>query len=187
MVATDLDGAKALLAEAGVTTLELSLTCGAGDTIQSLAAELWRANLATLGVTLTVQPMTWEAQWQLAKADPAAAQDIFVMYWWPTFVTPFDFLFNLFYSEESPNFNLGYYSNPAFDALLDAANVLSASDRAASEAGFRDAQRLVIDDAAAVFMMDTPNVHVIRSDISGFVDNPAYGHITFVHQLRRQE
>ena len=31
---------------------------------------------AQLGITLTLQPMAWEAQWQLAKADPAAAQDI---------------------------------------------------------------------------------------------------------------
>ena len=77
---TDLDGARALLTEEGVadTGLELVMTYATGDALESVAAELWKANLETLGITLTLQPMNWEAQWQLAKSDPAAAQDIFV-------------------------------------------------------------------------------------------------------------
>ena len=42
-----------------------------------------------------------------------------------------------------------------------------------------------IEDAAAVFMLDLPNVHVIRSDLKGYVDNPAYGHVVFVSQLSK--
>jgi peptide/nickel transport system substrate-binding protein len=173
---TDLEAARALLAEEGLADgggLDLTMTYATGDPLQSVAGELWRANLEQLGITLTLQPMAWEAQWQLAKSDPAAAQDIFVMLWWPTYVTPYDYLFNLFHSEDTPNFNLGYYSNPAFDTMIDDANILSGTDRPAAEAAFIAAQRVVIEDAAAVFMMDRPNVHVIRSDIKGYVDNPA--------------
>lgn len=185
--ATDLDKARALLAEAGIAEggLELTLTYATGDALEALAGELWKANLEQLGITLTLQPMAWEAQWQLAKADPAAGQDIFLMYWWPTFVTPYDYLFNLFHSETAPNFNLGYYANPEFDKLIDEANTLSATDRHAAEVSFKKAQRILIDEAAAVFVVDKPNVHIIRADIKNYTDNPAYGHVTFVHELSR--
>lgn len=180
---TDLDAAKALLDEAGVNGLELTITYATGDPTQGVMAELWRANLAKLGVTLNLQPMSWEAQWELSKADPANAQDIFVMYWWPTFVTPHDFMFSLFHTEDSPNFNLGYYSNPAFDKLLGEAGLLASSDRDKAAEIYKQAQNLLIGDAAAVFMLDLPNVHILRASIKGYVDNPAYGHVVFADQL----
>lgn len=184
--ATDLERARALLVEAGVAEgLELSLTYPAGLALEAVVGELWRANLEQLGITLTLQPMTWEAMWQMAKADPAAAQDICLITWWPTFVTPYDYLFNLFHSEKSPNYNLSYYANPVFDELIDNANTLSVTDRAGAEASFKQAQRILIEDAVAVFIIDTPNVHIIRSDVKGYVDNPAYGHVTFVHEMSR--
>lgn len=184
---TDIEAARALLAEEGLADsgLELVMTYATSDQLESTAGELWKANLAQLGITLTLQPMAWEAQWQLAKADPAAAQDIFVMYWWPTYVTPYDYLLNLFHSEQSPVYNLGYYSNPTYDTLIDEAATLSGTDRARAEAMFIEAQRMVITDAAAVFMLDKPNIHIIRSDIQGYQDNPAYGHVVFVNMLNR--
>ena len=182
---TDLDAAKALLAEAGVTSADLTMTFATGDSLESVAGELWKANLATLGINLTLEPMAWEAQWQLAKSDPASAQDIFVMYWWPTYVTPYDYLFNLFHSEASPNYNLGYYANADYDKMIDDAAALSGTDRAKAEGMFIEAQRKVVTDAAAVFMLDLPNVHVIRSDVKGYVDNPAYGHVVFVKELSK--
>jgi peptide/nickel transport system substrate-binding protein len=183
---TDLEAAKALLAEAGLAPgTELTMTYATGDALESMAGELWKANLETLGITLTLQPLAWEAQWQLGKSNPAAAQDIFVMYWWPTYITPYDFLFNLFHSEPSPNFNLGYYANADFDKLIDEANTLSGTDLPRAEAMFIEAQRMLIGDAAAVFMIDLPNVHVLRADVKGFVDNPAYAHVVFVNELSK--
>lgn len=133
---TDLDAAHALLAGARVTSANLTMTYSTGDSLESVAGELWKANLATLGINLTLQPFAWEAQWQLAKSDPAAAQDIFVMYWWPTYITPYDYLFNLFHSEPAPNYNLGYYANADFDKLIDDAANLSGTDITKAEAMF---------------------------------------------------
>lgn len=182
---TDLAAAAALLAEAGVAGLELTMTFATSDPLEQVAGELWKANLETLGVTLTLQPMAWEAQWELAKADPAAAQDIFVMYWWPTYVTPYDYLVNLFRSEEAPNFNLGYFSDAEADRLIDEGAALAGTDRAKAEAAFVAAQRRIIEQAAAVFILDKPNIHVIRADLQGYADNPAYGHVVFANDLSR--
>ena len=62
---------------------------------------------------------------------------------------------------------------------------MSGTDRPRAEKLFIEAQRKVIEDAAAVFMLDRPNVHIIRSNIKGYVDNPAYGHVTFVNEMSR--
>lgn len=187
MVMTDLEAARAILAEEGLaeTGLELTLTYVTSDALEALAGELWKANLETLGITLILQPMSWEAMWELSKADPGQAQDILLLYWWATYVTPYDYLLNIFHSEESPIFNLAYYSNPAFDKLIDEAAALSGTDRAKAEEMFKTAQRMVIEDAPAVFILDKPNVHILRSDVKGYADNPAYGHVVFVNDLSR--
>jgi peptide/nickel transport system substrate-binding protein len=50
---------------------------------------------------------------------------------------------------------------------------------------FIEAQQILIDDAAAIFIYDLANTHIARADIKGYVDNPAYPHVVFVYQLSR--
>ncbi len=182
-----LDQAKSLLAQAGYANggLNLVMTFTAGDTQEQQAGELWAADLAKIGVNLEVRSMAWEAQWSLAKGDPNKAQDGFMFYWWPTYATPYDFMFNLFHSEKSPNFNLGYYNNPAYDTLIDQANTQLSSDRAGAMAKFVQADTMLVNDAAAIFVYDLQNIHVIRSSLQGFVDNPAYPHVLFAYTVSR--
>ncbi len=185
-ISFDLDNAKSLLAEAGQEEgFDLTYTYAAGDLEEQLVGELWKAELAKLNITLELQGLAWEAQWEMAQSGPEGAQDIFTMYWWPTYVTPYDFLFNMFHSEDKPFFNLGYYRNSEFDTLIDDANALSGTDKEAASAKFVQAQQMLNDDAAAVFMVETPDVHVIRSEISGYANNPAYPHVVFWHDLSR--
>jgi peptide/nickel transport system substrate-binding protein len=184
----DPDKAKALLAEAGVKEGEIKLvyTFLAGDKDEQQVGELWRSELAKIGVDLEVRGLAWEAQWDLAKTNPKEAQDIFVMYWWPTYITPYDFLYSMFRTEDPPNFNLGYYANPKFDALIDEANTISGVDREKATQMYAEAQQILVDDAASLYILDLPNVHVLRSDIKGYINNPAYSHVVFWYELRRE-
>jgi peptide/nickel transport system substrate-binding protein len=85
----------------------------------------------------------------------------------------------------APAYNLGYYANPDYDKMIDEAAALSGTDRTKAEAMFKEAQRMVIADSAAVFMLDKPNIHIMRADVNGYQDNPAYGHVVFLNELSR--
>lgn len=183
----DLDLARQLLADAGYPDGGFSVMYSymTADFEQQMVGELWRADLAKIGISLDVRGFTWEAQWDLAQNDPENAQDIFIMYWWPSYVTPHDFLFSMFRTEEAPFFNLGYYSNEEVDGLIDLGAELSGPDRAQAIDLFQQAQQIIRDEAATVMMLEIPDVHVIRSDITGYQNNPAYPNTVFWHELRK--
>jgi len=183
----DLEEAERLLAEAGIGRDELNVvwTYVAGDLNEQQVGEIWRAELSRIGVNLEVKGMTWDAQWDQAMTNPEAAQDIFAFYWWPTYVTPYDFLVSMFHSEDEPFFGLSYYNNPAFDAMIDEAASLSGTDQQTAAGMFQQAGQMLVDDAVAVFMLDLPDIHVIRSDVSGYVNNPGYPHVVYWYNLRR--
>ena len=182
---TDLNRAAELLSGAGVQDLSLTYSYDVGEVEQEQIGEVWKANLASIGVDLELKPLTWDARWAIAQGDPANAQDVFTMFWYPTYVTPTDFLYSLYRSEEAPFFNLGYYSNPDFDALLDAADATSGTDTDAASDMFRQAQQILMEDNAAVFMLDVPSVSVIGADITGYTPNPAYANVVRFYDLRR--
>ncbi len=183
----DLEKARDLLEEAGYPDggFDLLLTYATGDLDEAQVGELWKAELAKLGINMEVRAMSWEPQWELAMSDPMAAQDIFVFYWWPDYVSPYSFLFNMFHCEEEILFNLGYTCDEEFDQMIDLANELSGTDRAEAERLFIEAQEMLIDNADAAFLYDVANTHVLRSDIKGYADNPAYPHVVFFYELSR--
>jgi peptide/nickel transport system substrate-binding protein len=183
----DLDKAKALLAQAGHPNggFSLLMTYATGDMDEQQVGELWKAELAKLGITLEVQGMNWEAQWDLSKSDPKKAQDIFVMYWWPDYMSPYSFLRSMFHSEETILFNLCYYRNPEYDEMIDTADKLSGSDRDKAAEMFIKAQETLVEDAVSLFFYDVENTHLARADVKGYVDNPAYPHVVFIYQLTR--
>jgi peptide/nickel transport system substrate-binding protein len=184
----DLEKAKDLLTQAGYPDggFKLLYTFATGDLDEQTAGELWKAELAKLGIEMELQGLNWEAQWDLGKADPAKAQDVFVMYWWPDLISPLSFLKSMYYSEESPLFNLGYYKNADFDKLVDEGDVLTGTDREAASQKFIEAQKILVDDAVSIFFYDSANIHVASASVAGYVDNPAYPHVVFVYDLTRK-
>jgi peptide/nickel transport system substrate-binding protein len=183
----DLDKARALLTEAGHPDggFDLLYTYATGDLDEQQAGELWKAELTKLGINMELQAMSWEAQWDLGKSDPQNAQDVFVMYWWPDYMSPVSFLYSVFHSEEETLFNLGYYNNPKFDELIETADSISGSDPGKATEMFVQAQELLLEDTPSLFFYDLSNTHLARSDIKGFKDNPGYPHVVFIYELSR--
>jgi peptide/nickel transport system substrate-binding protein len=181
----DLDKARELLAEAGYPDggFEITVNYMADWASEGWAVELWTFPLADLGITLKPQAMAFEALWELAKSDPVTAQDVAPVIWWPTWVTPYDPLRNMYHCEDETAWNLAYYCNPEFDNMIDQANELSTTDLEGAEAMFIEAQKILIEDSPAIFVCDFPDIWLVRADIQGVVDNPAYPNVLFFHDL----
>lgn len=182
-VGYDPEKAKALLAEAGYPDgLSLTFTF---DGQQRVTAQLWQAALAKIGVELQLEESEWTMRWEKQRNDPAAAPEAYMIAWPPDVVGPYTYLFNMFHGENEPLFNLGFYNDPAFDQLIDEGNILSGTDRAAAAQKFIAAQRLLNEDAAAIFIQDIPDPHIVAADLQGFVNNPAYNNTVFWYEIRR--
>ncbi len=104
-------------------------------------------------------------------------------FWFPSYVSPFDPLFSPFATGEY--LNLGFYSNEEFDSLLFEGDALTASDRDAAIEVFQQANRMLVEDAAAIFVMDSPTIWTIRDDLKGYHYNPAYGIVVPLYDLER--
>lgn len=184
----DLEGAKDLLAGTGFgpdgEPLSLVLTVAVGDSDLQLITQSLKSNLAELDIDLDVQATEWQPQWDRAKSENVEdRQDIFVMYWWPDYPDPFSWFYSLFRTEELPNFNLAYYSNPELDAMIDGIQALTATDRAAAEEQYVEMQQMLIDDAVVVVPYVQNYQRVLDATVGGYVDDPAYAQVAFVYDL----
>jgi peptide/nickel transport system substrate-binding protein len=183
----DIAKAKQLLTQAGYSNggFKVVLTYLTGDAGEQGTSELIKNALKELNIDVDIRAMTWNEQWGLAQTDPLKAQDIFIFYWWPTILTPYDFLFSMFHSESTIVFNLGYYYHPEFDSMIDNAYAMEGSDQTLAYNTYKLAEKSLVDDAAALFLWDLTDVHVVNSKVSGFQYNPAYTTVVFFYLLHQ--
>jgi peptide/nickel transport system substrate-binding protein len=144
---------------------------------------IFQANLEKIGVQLELRPGPWGKIWDDAKRLESAPNMI-SMTWWPSYGTPSDWLIGLFRSESPTVFNLSHYANPKYDALVNAGVADEARDRAKAAAKYAQAQQLLIDDAAAIFVADLQGRVIHRKSLKGVTLNPAYDAVMF-YELSR--
>ena len=184
----DLEKAKALLKEAGHEGggFSLKLTYASENSTEEAFAPLIKDSFSQIGVDVTIEPMQFSEQWTLAKTDPANAQDIFLLLYWPTYSDAGgDNMYSMFYgSKDAPHlnvtkFNLSYWFNEDYNALWDTANALSGTDLAASQAKYNEAQNLMVDQAPAAFLFDTKVAILVPNSIEGFKYNLNYPDVRY--------
>jgi peptide/nickel transport system substrate-binding protein len=182
----DLNKARDLLTQAGYPKggFKLNLTYAAENQNEERFAPLIKDAFAELGVDVTIQAIQFNQQWEKAKADPANAQDIFLLLYWPTYSDAgTDNLYSMFHSSKTPFFNLSYWVNADFDKGIDDAAALTVTDPAKSQQLYNQAMTLLVDEAPGLFFYDVKNVFVIPDKIKGFKFNLNYPFTIFFYPL----
>lgn len=182
----DLELAKKLLAEAGHPGggFKLTLTHAAENVAEKRFAPLIQSEFKKIGVEVEIKALAWTTQWSMAKKDPATAQDIFLLLWWPTYSDPYETLFSLLHDEgEKPAWNLAYYKNPAYDKMIREAYETVGSDPEKGLGLYVDAQNMVQKDAPVAWVVDPSGWWPASKKLQGLVINPAYPNIPFFYEM----
>jgi ABC-type transport system substrate-binding protein len=183
----DPEMAQQLLADSGVdpSSVSLRITYAAENSVEERLAPLLKdAWEEALGIEVTVESILFGQQWAEAKSDPANAQDVFLLLYWPTYSDAgADNLWSMFRGSEAPFFNLSYWDNDDFDALIDEAGILSGTDIDGAQDLYNQAQNLMVEEAPSLFFMDVGTWYAVPTYLEGFDYNLNYPFSIFFYSI----
>ncbi|MBO8141524.1 MAG: ABC transporter substrate-binding protein [Firmicutes bacterium] len=165
----DLEKARALLAEAGLSD---------GVTLGYLYSPVYpeweqiglalQAQLAEAGIRLELEPFAYAT---MRERLGAGEFDIAVGNWTPDFADPYMFM-NYWFDSDFGGLpgNRSFYSNPEVDRLIRQAAVMT--DIRERTRLYQEAQRIVVDEAAYVYLYQQGYQVAMRDNVEGYVFNP---------------
>jgi oligopeptide transport system substrate-binding protein len=168
-LAYDVETAKALIRQSkygdvsGLPPITLT-TSGYGGLVSPVleaAVNQWRDNLG-VEVTLRVLEPDWFVYHIKEEKD-----ELFDMGWIADYPHPEDFLDVLFHTSAENNFS--GYSNPAVDALMEQAGI--EVDEALSLELYRQAEQMLVDDAAILPLWFGENYVLVKPYVQGYEVN----------------
>jgi len=172
----DPEKAKALLAEAGMETPELTfyVTEGGSGMLDPIAmGTAIQADLEAVGFDVKIETYEWNTF--LGNVNPGleGKADMAEMAWMTNDPDTLPFL--ALRTDAWPDkggFNSGYYSNPKVDELLEAARVSSDQDERARL--YKEMQVIVQDDAPWVFVANWKQNAVTSDKVANFALEPSF-------------
>jgi peptide/nickel transport system substrate-binding protein len=78
-------------------------------------------------------------------------------------------------------FNLSYWKNDEYNALMDVAGAITATDYEGSKAKYVEAMNILVEEAPAVFFFDTMATFVVPNHVEGFQYNLNYPFVGFFY------
>jgi peptide/nickel transport system substrate-binding protein len=172
----DLVAAKRLMAEAGFATGGFSIQIAmspAEEWLRPDEAQTLQASLKEIGITATIQAFPDALSYLAAIGAADTGPGIFAWTIDSSINDPDESLRRLFYSTMTPEkggVNYIRYSNPALDALINKG--VSKSRREERLPIYQEIQRILVDDAVAVFAAQPQSFVTMRDGLQGYVWNP---------------
>ncbi len=172
----DPEKARQLLAEAGYpegfSTKMIIPTSGSGMMVPVQMNEYIQGNLRDVGIDVEIQSFEWVSYlgvWAKGLTADVTLANQSVMASEPYFV---NFLFSSKFTPEAGGFNIGWYSNPEVDRLLDEA--LATPDREQRKQIYWKAWEIITEDAPWIFVVNDLQPMAFKTKVKGYVTNPAY-------------
>jgi peptide/nickel transport system substrate-binding protein len=167
--------AKKLLTEAGYpngfsTTMWVPES-GSGMQAPVAMATVMQSNLKAVGVNVTLETMEWGTY--LARLR-SKEQELFALSWMAGTEDPDMVMYPLLHSSQwTPNGpNRALYKNPKYDALLEQAR--HTTDQMQRATLYREAQRILVDDAPWVFVDHEIQIAALSKRVQGFKLHPSF-------------
>lgn len=162
----NVDKATRLLREAGYAAgFSTVLALNEGVRPRSRIADLVARSLRAVSIEVRIEALPWADFLERLKQR---ISPMFAWNWVPDYPDPDCYVCPLYDSQSLEN-QAGYH-NAVMDSLLGAAR--AESDRAARADLYREIQRIAIQDAPYLFMVQGPDLVVYRDHVGGFVYNP---------------
>ncbi len=151
----DVEKAKALLAEAGQTGLSVSFTC-LNEAVPMATAQIVQANLAEIGVTVTINAMDSGAYWAMGSDDKSKDLELTLI----QYLSKFDpsFQTQWFLSAQVGLWNWQRWKSADFDRLH--AEGLATTDTAKRAQIYIDMQKLLDESASCVWITHGRNFFI---------------------------
>jgi peptide/nickel transport system substrate-binding protein len=186
----DIERAEALLREAGYSRarpLRAVFHHPSGRYIRDAEIAASIQGLARrVGIELELRTLEFGAYIALT-GRPKEQNDIqMYMLGWGTVTGDADYgLYALFHSSQFPpvGFNRGFYANPQVDALLDRGRITI--DQGERDKIYAEAMKIIVDDAAWIFLHSESQVTAIRGAAQGVIVHPSERIIATKAWLRR--
>lgn len=169
----DIEGAKALLAEAGYAD-GFPLTIGAGSNyaLQVQAAEMLKDQLKQIGIDVTPEPQEWgtyiDSVFTRREFDAAIIG-------WIGAIDPDDVLYGRFHT--GAQYNIVGYSNPEVDRLLEEGRALV--DQAERKLRYNEAELIIVTEAPYAFFYLYDQYEALRDYVKGYAHMANNSKVTF--------
>jgi peptide/nickel transport system substrate-binding protein len=141
--------------------------------------------LSKLNINVTITPMEW-ANAVALFADPAQSPEMFPIYSGTDYPDPDNFLYQAFHSSSAGTWTgASHYSNPEVDQLLEDARSTADWDKRAEL--YAEAQQIVVDEAAELFLFSGVGGMIHTSNVKGYQYCPVMGSGSFWYQMWIEE
>ncbi|KAA1053273.1 ABC transporter substrate-binding protein [Azospirillum argentinense] len=168
--------ARALLKEAGAEGARLTFYVaegGSGMLDPVAMGTAIQANLAAVGLDVTIETYEWNSFLARVNGGLGEAADMAEMAWMTNDPDTLPYLtLRSGALPEAGGFNSGYYANPELDRLLEQAR--RSGDRAERGALYRQAERIIVDDAPWAFVAHWKQNAVTTAAVRGFALEPSF-------------
>lgn len=154
---------------------EIEIWVGENETGRQYG-ELAQQDLAAIGIPVRIRQVAFPIQ--LQETGTRGRVQMAFSGWSADFPDASNFLDTLFHSRsihDTNSENRAFYSNPELDALLDRAH--RERDATARAALYRDASRILVDDAPWAFIMSQSQFEAWQPYVRGYRPNPVWSQL----------